>query len=34
MRTQAHRIVDTDPITDLYHAPGATAGDQATLVFL
>lgn len=34
MRTQAHRIVDTDPIADLYHAPGATAGDQATLVFL
>jgi magnesium-transporting ATPase (P-type) len=26
--------VATDPIADLYHAPGATAGDQATLVFL
>jgi hypothetical protein len=28
------RHVATDPIADLYHAPGATAGDQATLVFL
>ena len=28
------RSVATDPIADLYHAPGATAGDQATLVFL
>ncbi len=26
--------VATDPISDLYHAPGATAGDQATLVLL
>lgn len=26
--------VATDPISDLYHAPGATAGDQATLDFL
>jgi hypothetical protein len=26
--------VATDPISDLYHAPGATAGDQATLIFL
>jgi hypothetical protein len=26
--------VATDPISDFYHAPGATAGDQATLDFL
>ena len=34
LAADALRHVATDPIADLYHAPGATAGDRATLVLL
>jgi hypothetical protein len=34
LAADALRHVASDPISDLYHAPGATAGDRATLVLL